>query len=61
MQGGIGDDAAAADVIAAEFELGFDEDKKIGSWNGARDCGGKNFADGDKEIRACRHIQKSAG
>jgi hypothetical protein len=44
----IRDDAAGADVFAAEFKLGFDEDEKIGAGGGAGNGGGKNFGDGDE-------------
>jgi len=48
VQGRVGDDAARADIFAAEFKLGFDEDEEVGAGGGAADCGGENFSDGDE-------------
>lgn len=48
VKGGVRDDAAGADVVAAKFKLRFDEDQEIGARSGARNCGGENFGDGDE-------------
>jgi hypothetical protein len=37
-----------ADILAAELELGFDENKKIRAWLGACRGGAKYFANGDE-------------
>jgi hypothetical protein len=41
-------DSARADILAAEFELGFDENQKSSAWLGAGKSRGKYFANGNE-------------
>ena len=48
VQANIFDDSAGADFFAAEFELGFDENEKIGAGFCAGGRGDKHFANGNE-------------
>jgi len=48
MQVNVLDDSAWANVLAAEFELGFDENKKIRAFSRASRSRSQYFADGNE-------------